>query len=444
MKNSIKQRVFAILLAGLLVMDLFSPAGVKAASNESSAVLVEDTELFAAAISIANATVTLPKAEYGYTGKAITPTVTVVVDGVTLVKDTDYTVSYSNNKEESILLPAVVTVTGKGNYTGTARATFRIVKKSLSDKECTVTLSKTSYTYNGGANKPNATVVYDGVTLKKDTDYTINYLNNTNAGTATAIITGKGSYGGIVTKTFTIKEFALSKATITIASNVYYDGKAKVPEVTVKNGSKKLTKDTDYTLTYANNINIGTAKVTITGKGSCSGTVTKTFKIGVKKGASYTVGNYVYNITSASQVAFAGISKQTLTSVKIPKTVKIGGKTFGVTSVANKALYKNKKVKTITVGANVKTIGQNAFAECTALTKVTVGTGVTQIKAKAFMNSKKLKTITINTKNLKKVGSNALKGIHEKAKIKVPKAKLNAYRNLLKNKGQGKKVTIVK
>lgn len=66
-------------------------------------------------------------------------------------------------------------------------------------------------------------------------------------------------------------------------SNQVYSGKAIKPTVTVKDGDKKLVKGTDYTVSYKNNTNIGTATVTITGKGNYTGTKTLTFKIVPKK-----------------------------------------------------------------------------------------------------------------------------------------------------------------
>lgn len=66
---------------------------------------------------------------------------------------------------------------------------------------------------------------------------------------------------------------------------------------------------------------------------------------------------------------------------------------------------------------------------------VTIGSNVTEIGAKAFYNCKKLKKITIKTTKLKAVGKNALKNIHAKAVVKVPKRKLKAYKKLLKSKG---------
>ena len=70
-----------------------------------------------------------------------------------------------------------------------------------------------------------------------------------------------------------------------------YDGKAKKPTITVKDGTAILQEGTDYTVTYNNNINAGTAKVTIIGKGIYKGTVTKKFTIMVKKGTSHKVGS---------------------------------------------------------------------------------------------------------------------------------------------------------
>lgn len=215
---------------------------------------------------------------------------------------------------------------------------------------------------------------------------------------------------------------SLEKAVVTVAKADYaYDGKAKTPAVSVALDGKKLAASTDYTVTYRNNKNIGTATVTVTGAGNYTGTVTKTFAIRAKKGTSVTGGAYKYKITNSKEVAFAGLKSAKTKKVVIPKTVKIGGKTFKVTSVAKKALYKKSKVTSVTIGANVKTIGASAFAGC-----------------------KKLSTITIKSNVLKSAGKNAFKGIKATAKIKVPSKKLKAYKKILKGRGQGRKVKIVK
>ena len=127
----------------------------------------------------------------------------------------------------------------------------------------------------------------------------------------------------------------------------------------------------------------------------------------------------------------------------IPKTVKIGGRAFKVTSVAKNA-FKKTKITSVSIGDNVKAIGVSAFEGCTKLGKVTLGKGIAEIGGNAFKNCKKLGTITIKSTKLKKVGRNALKGIKPTSKIKVPAKKLSAYQRLFKSKGQGKKVKIVK
>lgn len=157
-------------------------------------------------IDISKATVTLSQTSYTYDGKAKTPTVTVTLDGKTLALNTDYTVTYSNNVNVGT---AKATVTGKGNYTGSKTTEFAITKaaeepKKIDISKATVTLSKTSYTYDGKAKKPSVSVKLDGKTLVLNTDYTVSYSNNTKAGTAKATVTGKGNYTGSKSVNFTI------------------------------------------------------------------------------------------------------------------------------------------------------------------------------------------------------------------------------------------------
>lgn len=237
----------------------------------------------------------------------------------------------------------------------------------------------------------------------------------------------------------------LSKTNITLSQTSYtYDGKAKKPSVTVKDGKTVLKKEKDYSVSYKNNKNAGTAKVAVTGKGNYQGTVTKTFTIKVKKGTSHKVGSYQYKVTGSSAVSVTKLKDGRAAKVKIPKTVKIGGKSFKITAVGNNAFKKNKKIMAVEIGDNVKVIEAGAFEGCVKLSKVTVGKGVTEIGGNTFKDCKKLKNITIKSTKLKKVGRNALKGIKSNAKIKVPAKKLSEYQKLFRKKGQGRKVKIVK
>ncbi len=249
--------------------------------------------------------VTLSKTSVTYNGKARKISPTVKLGGVTLVKDTDYKVSYKNNKNAGT---ATVTVTGIGEYIGTAKKTFTIKRKSI--KSLTIALKSPSITYNAKARKPALKAIKMGtMTLKKNTDYTVSYKNNKKAGKGSAIVKGKGNFSGTVTKTFTIKKKALADTKISLSKTSYvYNGKAKKPTVTVKIGSVKLVKGTDFTVTYENNVKPGTAKAIIKGKGSCKGTVTKKFSI--TKDEPFKWGTSNWNFTN-SQTYFVYASDGT-------------------------------------------------------------------------------------------------------------------------------------
>ena len=94
----------------------------------------------------------------------------------------------------------------------------------ISISKASVTLSTSTYAYDGKTKTPSVTVKVNGKTLKKDTDYTVSYSNNTKVGTATVKITGKGNYTGSVSKTYSIKN-DFKKATISGISNKSYTGK---------------------------------------------------------------------------------------------------------------------------------------------------------------------------------------------------------------------------
>ncbi|MBR6336710.1 MAG: cellulase family glycosylhydrolase, partial [Ruminococcus sp.] len=224
-------------------------------------------------------TVTVEKASYGYTGSAITPAVKVVSGGRTLTKGTDYTVSYQDNVN---IGTGRVTVKGIGNCEGELQATFTITQGSIAANN--ITLSAASYPFTGGAVVPSLTVKVGGKTLVKNTDYTVSCKNNTKAGTATVTVTGTGAYKGSASKSFTITKKSISSLKPAAAAAKYaYTGKAITPDVVIKNGSTKLKKGTDYTLSYKANKAIGKATVTVKGKGNYTGSTKCSFQIVPKK-----------------------------------------------------------------------------------------------------------------------------------------------------------------
>lgn len=216
----------------------------------------------------------------GYTGSPVTPTPAVRYkksssETIALVLGTDYTLSYANNIE---IGTASIIVTGIGNYQGSVTQTFAI-KGSI--EGAVVSGLESEYDYDGTAKTPVPTQVsIDDTILTKDVDYTLSYANNVNLGEATLTIAGIGNYGGSIIKTFRIMG-DMADATVSTIANQPFTGTAITPSVVVEWNGKTLVKDTDYTLSYENNVNVGTATVVITGKGNFKTTskLTTTFEI---------------------------------------------------------------------------------------------------------------------------------------------------------------------
>ena len=212
----------------------------------------------------------------------------------------------------------------------------------ISISKASVTLSTSTYAYDGKAKKPGVMVKLNGKTLKNGTDYTVSYSNNTKVGTAKVTITGKGNYTGSVSKTYSIKN-NFKKATVSGISTKAFTGKDITQSITVKYNGKTLKNGTDYTVSYSNNKKIGIATVKIAGKGSYTGTVTKTFKINpakqeIQKLTAKSKAFFVdwaqkgsatgYEIQYATNSKFTSAKKVTITNNKTDKTTisKLSGK----------------------------------------------------------------------------------------------------------------------
>ena len=212
----------------------------------------------------------------------------------------------------------------------------------ISISKASVTLSTSIYAYDGKAKKPGVTVKLNGKTLKNGTDYTVSYSNNTKVGTAKVTIKGKGNYTGSVSKTYSIKN-NFKKATVSGISTKAFTGKNITQSITVKYNGKTLKNGTDYTVSYSSNKNIGTATVKIAGKGSYTGTITKTFKINpakqeIQKLTAKSKAFFVdwaqkgsatgYEIQYATNSKFTSAKKVTITNNKTDtKTIsKLSGK----------------------------------------------------------------------------------------------------------------------
>ncbi|WP_135557153.1 MBG domain-containing protein [Paenibacillus cymbidii] len=200
-----------------------------------------------------------------YTGSQITPAITVTDGSSVLTSGTDYTVAYGENKNAGTDAGSV-SITGKGNYTGTVTKNFTISSKNINST--TVTQSS-PLTYNGLQQTAAFNVKDGGITLTAGTDYTLANNQQTDAGTSyTATITGTGNFTGTTSGTYEIAKKGLTVTadgfTIAIwdAPPTYtasYDGFVNSESEAVLDGTLIITS------TYAKDDPIGTYPITPSG-----------------------------------------------------------------------------------------------------------------------------------------------------------------------------------
>ncbi|MBO4266196.1 MAG: InlB B-repeat-containing protein [Lachnospiraceae bacterium] len=282
--------------------------------------------------------------EFVYNGKAQTLDPVLKADlssgkTVTLKKGTDYVFKQNGSKVDSVKAAGEydITVQGIGNYTGTRELKVEVAPagtKSFAKVNLpSIPNQILGNEYDGYAfilagepaagekravdrnGNPFEWVLTDSsvkpaYVMQYGKDYDLSYSDNTDAGTATVTVIGKGNYAGMVTRTFKIAGIAMSKVTVpkTFEASTeykkYYDNSSKkfnytgeefevagpanigkdkwnneTYGITLYDGGKKLDKGDDYTVTYLKNTEPGTASVIFTGKGKYSGSVRKTFGI---------------------------------------------------------------------------------------------------------------------------------------------------------------------
>ena len=141
---------------------------------------------------------------------------------------------------------------------GTATVAFSITPKNITHSSIKVGEIQAEE-YTGAAIIPEVVINDAEKALVIDTDYTVEYQDNTNAGTATIIITGKGNYGLTLNKTFTITPKAITPTIADIRDEEYTGSQIK-PSIKVNStdtvNGYELIKDTDYIVTYGSNLNV--------------------------------------------------------------------------------------------------------------------------------------------------------------------------------------------
>ena len=214
-----------------------------------------------------------------YTGEPQEPELDVTYGDNILVEGTDYTAEYENNVETG---KATVTITGKGNYEGTATANFYIGRKDLNDEDIKVEYIYWEH-YDGEEHTPQLTIRDGTKQLIEDKDYKVTFKENVDAGTAKVIIDGLDKYMGRIKKYFAIFSYVLDEDMVQDIADQVWTGEAVTPAISVINGNMTLTEGKDFTVKFKNNVNEGTATVIVNGTGNFrSVDLVKTFKI-VKK-----------------------------------------------------------------------------------------------------------------------------------------------------------------
>ena len=378
-----------------------------------------------------------------YTGSALKPSVTVTGNGKTL-SPSDYTVQYGNNLHAG---NASVTVKGQGNYTGTASGSFVIRPLDLSAGSLEPI---SDITYTGQALTPAVTVRVNGNTLKEGTDFTTSWSSNKDAGQANMTVNGKGDYTGSLGQSFRILPADLSQAVLKV-SDAAYTGQAQTPAVTITWNGQQLVPEKDYTLTYSNNTEVGTAAVRADGTGNFHNSVSASFKIlkpmpvSLPAGTKFTASGAQYQVITQgkSKEATVRYLRPSASKAKatVPSTVTYQKIVYKVTSIYKNAFKNHTEITSAVLGNYVTAIGSGAFYGCRNLKSVTIGSRTASIGKQAFYGCKNLKSITIKSSRLKaaKLGANAFKGIHSAAVFKVPGAKVRYYRIILKKAGAGNK-----
>lgn len=281
------------------------------------------------------------------------------LDGTFAIVDSD-TIQSAGAKTITVSF----TVTSAGDYENvviTKVYDVNIAQATISEDVLTVT---GEYTYTGEEITPDYTV-----TGLEASDYEVSIADNVNAGTATVTVTGIGNYTGTVSKTFTIAQQELTSDMLEITGNYVYSGEAITPTYTVTG-----LETSDYEVEITDNVNAGTATVTVTGVGNYTGEISATFTISQQSLTSdmlVITGDYTYTgdaITPTYEVT--GLVLATDYTVAITDNVNAGIATVTVTGTGN---YTGEISDTFTISVAGSTSLTNTTSE-TANVVLGIGT----------------------------------------------------------------------
>ena len=414
-----------------------------------------------------------------YDGTAHKPAPTLTLGGSTLREGVDYIVSYSDNVSAG---SASATAYGIGDYAGSITTEFRVAAAVIGEADVSQIPTQE---YAASAIKPHLVIGVSGRSLVEGIDYTVEYGANLNPGTGSVTVTGKApNCTGSVTRTFNIVKADVSGALVSLEyDSAVYSGKPLTPKVTVTHHGRKLDSGTEYDVSYADNSDVGTATVTVTGKGSyCTGKTSVSFTIAPKEvarpsantglvytggsvagvtpkaglsisgGSAVKAGTYTAQVKPAAGYVWPGGFKSTisLTYTIAPASIAKAKVTFAKTSLpytgkAQKPAVKSVKLGTLSVPASgystafptskkcgtykVKLTGKGNFTgSVTATYKIVPAAQKLSVKAKApsarASQLKKSKKV-LKLANIAKVSGAKTTVTYAKTKGSSPKLSVN-------------------
>lgn len=204
----------------------------------------------------------------------------VTIEGLVNGEEVTYTVGTEYKKGDKVgnyKFTFELNTAVKNYKIDTVTGALVVNPKSIAAPSVTIN-NPTDKTYTGSPCVQGVSVKDSEAKLTVD-DISVTYENNINVGTATIIYTGKNNYTGEIRKNFKITEASITDDMIANIPSVTYNTRAHTPDVTVTFNGSTLEAGKDYGVAYTNNINAGTATVTVTGKGNFTGTASKDFAI---------------------------------------------------------------------------------------------------------------------------------------------------------------------
>ena len=252
---------------------------------------------------LSECTVSLSPESITYDGSNHTPYVEVKDGTYSFNKDADYTVSYPTEITNAGDYTVTVTAMDNGRLSGSVEKTLTISPRSIED--AAVTLTPTSFDYNGSEQSPSVTVALPspkgGLEPALDpSNYTVTLTNATNAGTATVTVTGKGNYTGTASATFTINKIAGSISYATASVDKTF-GDAAFTNALTKTGDGSVTYSSGNTVVAT--VDATSGQVTIVGAGSA--TITATVADGTNYSYATKTASYTLTVAAATMTVTA-------------------------------------------------------------------------------------------------------------------------------------------